>query len=107
MPNWNWSKRSLARRTGLSGENRPAKRDVEREDRVVFAAERTADIGAVGDDAWPPPCRWRYSATSVATLAAACWGDWTPTTSSSLRVPASYQESPASGSRKTWSTDWV
>ena len=45
--------------------------------------------------------------TSVATLAAACCGDWTPITSSSLRAPLSYQARPASGSMNTWSIDWV
>ena len=92
--------------------HRPARReqagqrDVERIDGVVLAAKGAADIGAVRDDPTDRLLRAVFD-TSVATLAAASCGDWTPMTSSSLRAALSYQARPASGSMNTWSIDWV
>ena len=74
---------------------------------MVLAAEGAADVGAMGDDTLSIALSAEFFDTSVATLAAACCGDWTPITSSSLRAPLSYQARPASGSMNTWSMDWV
>ena len=85
----------------------PGQRDIERIDGVVLAAEGAADIGAMRDDL-ADRLLGRILGDELGDAARrppAATGR--RCTSSSLRVPLSYQARPASGSRKTWSIDWV
>ena len=89
-----------------AGKEHRRQRDVERERRVVAAAEAAAEIGEMRVDAGRLERRAPRRADSATDSAASC-GDCTPTTSSRFLPPASYQARPPSGSRNIGSIDWV
>src|SRR5690242_1187387 len=92
--------------SGTAGKEHRRQRAVERERRVIAAAEAAADIGELSVDHGRLERVVRL-AQEKGDRGRGFKGDCTPSTSSRLLRPASYQARPHSGSRNIGSTDWV